>query len=686
MAAGGADVAAGGGGVSGGCNAADDGALPSLGAILLVALVVARRRRALPLVALAIVCGCVGGGEVGWDGALADGPAASAAGQYLDLFAADRLDGHGVALALAGEEATAPAAAPMAELALSRRRLDGTRALRRVADAACGDRLVASDRAADGELVGYVATRPMSGTAALTELVAPDGCGAIYETDADAIALWVADGWAPGAIVGYVWPPGWGDAPVADDGVVATDAVKSCALGKNPALFLFYTGIDRASDFSLLGGCPGEVVLGEKHMDHPHGEFASATAHAGGGRTALVFGDNGRQFRDLLLRANGVERTAAFIRQRLEGRLRLCRRRRGRPPIPTGPTARRSTAASGSCSCASRRARSSRTSRSTSTMYPGGAEALRARRLLLRAFKLRARALALEEYLHTDAVMGGAAPPTFRGAADRIAAAVHGMKQIAGISAHEITTLGLSMHTAYPQYNYLDDTRHDLAAVAREATAIRHASSRTHAQRGVGFYFIGRSDITPSSRYQSPTWWPAFTRRCCASAKRRQTAAKGSPKPPQPKCARTAARISSSLACLSRRGIPSGRQSAAAEVCSTMGTAAQRGSPRAASRNSQPSMIGMTESSTTTLGGSASRRNSDSAIIPSVAVNTTQPAASKSARRRTRTACSSSTTSTTGGVSGCGVASLMPTRAPRCCRRRAAAAPGAPPGSRSTAA
>lgn len=32
------------------------------------------------------------------------------------------------------------------------------------------------------------------------------------------------------------------------------------------------------------------------------------------------------------------------------------------------------------------------------------------------------------------------------------------------------------------------------------AVAIRHASSRTRAQHGLGLYFIGKSDITPSSR------------------------------------------------------------------------------------------------------------------------------------------------------------------------------------------
>jgi hypothetical protein len=135
-------------------------------------------------------------------------------------------------------------------------------------------------------------------------------------------------------------------------------------------------------------------------------------------------------------------------------------------------------------------------------MYPGGGQAMHDRRLLLRAFSLRARMLALEDYLHTDAVIGGAAPPTFRTAANRLVAAVHGLRGAAGISTRTLTTLGLSMHTRYPQYNYLDDSRHDLSSIARQATAIRHGSARLHAERGLGFYFIGKSDITPSRGYR----------------------------------------------------------------------------------------------------------------------------------------------------------------------------------------
>jgi len=474
--------------VVGGCSTASDGALPSLAALALIALVMLRRRRALPLVALAIVCGCVGGGDGGWDGALADGPPATAAGRFADVWLAE------------------PGDAPAAQFAVSLQPLDGTRALRRASDDACGDRLATDG---DGALVGYVATQPASGTAALTELVAPGGCGVVYETDADVIAEYVADGWAPGAVVGYVWPPGWGDpsdaatdaaADAAGDGEVATDAVKACALGRHPALFLFYTGIDHDSDFELLRGCPGEVVLGEKHTDHPRGVFTGAAAHAAGGRSAFIFGDNGRQFRDMLLRSNGVERTAAFIRKLLEA---------GYDYVVVDEVTTDPNWADGATVNHRFRQLLLRIPPRTLipyisldlTMYPGGGAALHARRFLVRALKLRARALALEEYLHTGAVMGGAAPPTFRTAANRVAAAVHGMRGAAGISAREITTLGLSMHTAYAQYNYLDDTRHDLAAVAREATAVRHASSRTRAQHGLGLYFIGKSDITPSSRY-----------------------------------------------------------------------------------------------------------------------------------------------------------------------------------------
>lgn len=460
-----------------------------------------------------------------WDAALADGPPADAAGRYLDVYTAERADGHGSALTLAGQPSDG--VAPAAAFSLSLRRDPGLRALRRAAADGCGDRLRAADDAADGELLGYAAATPAPGTAALTELVAPDGCGAVYETDPDAAAIYVADGWMPGAVIGYVWPPGWGapDATDADVAVAGTNAssagtdgnassagtggtaaatgaapdtasLPTCSLGKNPALFLFYTGIDRTDDTRLLAGCPGEVVLGEKHMTRPLGDFASAAAHAAGGRTALVFGGNGSVFRDLLLRDNGVERTAAFIRARLAAGYDYV----VVDEITTDPSWRDG-------STVNRRFRQLLLRIPPRTLiayvsldlteYPGGGLAMRDRRLLLRALKLRGRALALEDYLHTGAVMNGAAPATFRTAANRLVAAVHGMKGAAGVSRRAITTLGLSMHTAYPQYNYLDWRAHDLAAITREVTAIRHGSSRLRAEHGLGLYFVGRSDITP---------------------------------------------------------------------------------------------------------------------------------------------------------------------------------------------
>src|SRR5205807_1312052 len=85
--------------------------------------------------------------------AVDDAPALSAAGNYLDVLAGDRAGGHGVTLALAGEDA--PAIAPAAQFSLARLHAGGARAIRRAASASCGDRLIASDRITDGELLGW---------------------------------------------------------------------------------------------------------------------------------------------------------------------------------------------------------------------------------------------------------------------------------------------------------------------------------------------------------------------------------------------------------------------------------------------------------------------------------------------------------------------------------------------------
>jgi hypothetical protein len=122
---------------------------------------------------------------------------------------------------------------------------------------------------------------------------------------------------------------------------------------------------------------------------------------------------------------------------------------------------------------------------------------MRARRLLLRAFKRRARALALEIYLHTGEVRAGAAPLHFRRAADRLALAVRGLQGGGGINQRAISVIGTSMHSAFAQYRYLDQPSYDLRSLSRQVNAIRHGSRRTRQQNGVGWYFVNKSDMEP---------------------------------------------------------------------------------------------------------------------------------------------------------------------------------------------
>src|SRR5262249_49929115 len=123
------------------------------------------------------------------------------------------------------------------------------------------------------------------------------------------------------------------------------------------------------------------------------------------------------------------------------------------------------------------------------TQYPSGFPDMKARPPLLRNFKLHARAIAMEVYLHTAQVMAGAVPSTFRRAADRLALAVHGLARSGGINRRAISTIGTSMHSIYPQYRYLDRPANDLRAITREVNAIRHGSKRLRSQRGIGWYF-----------------------------------------------------------------------------------------------------------------------------------------------------------------------------------------------------
>jgi hypothetical protein len=59
--------------------------------------------------------------------------------------------------------------------------------------------------------------------------------------------------------------------------------------------------------------------------------------------------------------------------------------------------------------------------------------------------------------------------------------------------------IGTSMHSQFPQYRYLDQPSNDLRSITRQANAIRHGSKRLRQQRGIGDYFVNRSDMAPLS-------------------------------------------------------------------------------------------------------------------------------------------------------------------------------------------
>jgi hypothetical protein len=139
---------------------------------------------------------------------------------------------------------------------------------------------------------------------------------------------------------------------------------------------------------------------------------------------------------------------------------------------------------------------------------------MHARRLLLRAFNRRARAIALEVYLKTPSVMAGAAPYQFRRAADRLALAVKGLKYGAGINRRAITVIGTSIHGGsanLSQYAYLNQPSNDLTSIKKQVNAIRHGSRRLRSQRGVGYYFVFRGDMAPLSG--APYSYDALIRR-----------------------------------------------------------------------------------------------------------------------------------------------------------------------------
>jgi hypothetical protein len=131
------------------------------------------------------------------------------------------------------------------------------------------------------------------------------------------------------------------------------------------------------------------------------------------------------------------------------------------------------------------------------TMAAGGGDRMRERRQLLYALYQHGRALALEVYLHTAQARAGAAPDAFALAAQRLRAATLGLPGGGHIDERAITVLGMSIHSAYPQYRYLDWPAHDLASVRAQAHALRTGGALLTAQRGLGYYFVGHSDLEP---------------------------------------------------------------------------------------------------------------------------------------------------------------------------------------------
>ncbi len=474
----------------GGCaTTAAPGAIVGLAVVLLIAIAIRRRRQS--LVVLALAASCATDAAADWDELANDGPTPSAVAR-IDVFSAARSDGIGARFVLAHQPLAADTGQPTAQFALER--TGDVPILRADADA-CGDRLTATP--GDGtELLGWARSDDGDGTAAFVELIAPDGCR-VYETSPETIETLTGDGYTVAGTLGYVWPPGLGDPEPADAPALYA---ATCHVTKHSPWFLLYAspGADETEQF--LGGCPGEVIVGEKRESGPHGRMKNPANHERGGRTAFVLDRNGDKLRELLARPNGVERTAAYLRAKLAS---------GYDYIVVDEITAAADWADGHALNHRFRKLLLRLPPRTVigyvsidlTQYAGGAQRLRDRRYLMRALKRRGRGIALEVYLHTAQVMAGAAPSTLRTAAARLARSTRGMKYGGGINLRAISVLGTSMHSIYPQYRYLDQPSHDLAAIRREVNAIRHGSKRLRQQHGVGYYFVNKSDMAPPSAY-----------------------------------------------------------------------------------------------------------------------------------------------------------------------------------------
>jgi MYXO-CTERM domain-containing protein len=472
-----------------GCSAAvTPGAVVGLAVLLL--LVVGRRRRR-TILALALAAACTSDAS-SWDDAAGGGPDGDPS--RIDVYGAALGDGDAAQYLMSAQALVTGAKQPTAQFGLAHD-AGGVPVVRSAS--ACGDRL-SNDISEGAELLGWARGNAGEGTAELVELAAPEGCAVAYETAPEAIAELVAAGYTITGSLGYVWPPGLGD-PIVPE-VTKIEAVPACKVTKSSPWFLLYAspGADESEQF--LGGCPGEVIIGEKHAGEPIGRMKRPENHARGGRTAFVADRNGDMLRELLGRTNGVERTAAKFRKMLANGYDYI--------VIDEITAAADWADGGSLNQRFRKLLLRVPPRTVIgyvsidlTQYAGGATRMRARKLLLRALKQRGRGIAMEVYLHTPQVMAGAAGSTYRIAADRLALAVSGLAHGGGINLRAISVIGTSMHSSYPQYRYLDQGKHDLESITKQVNAIRHGSKRLRQQHGVGYYFVNQSDMAPPSAY-----------------------------------------------------------------------------------------------------------------------------------------------------------------------------------------
>jgi hypothetical protein len=478
--------------VTGGCTSDKTPGLV-LGCAVIALVIFARRRRA--LLAIAIASCSIDG--ITWDSAVDSGPTGDTT-TYVDIYSADLAEG--AQYVLANQPVASTAQQPVAQFSLMRS--GGGQPLLRTSGA-CGDRLVAA-AAPGAELLGWARSAPGDGTAELVELAAPSGCAFEYETDLEAIDALVAQGYKVLGSIGYVWPPGMSDAPAIDppieEPVTSLAAPAPCHVTKSSAAILLYASPGKNESLRFLIGCPGEVIIGEKRETGPRGAMTDPAARAAGGRSGFVLDRNGDKLRALLNRPNGIERTAAYLRHKLKiGYDYIVI-----DEITAAPDWRDGTSLNRKLRKLMLRVPPRTVIPYISidlTQYPNGLNDLKARRLLLRNFKRYARTIALEVYMHTAQVLGGAAPNTFRRAADRLALAVKGLAGTPGINRRATTTIGTSMHSTFPQYRYLDQPSNDLASITRQVNAIRNGGKRLRSQHGIGFYFVNKSDMAPPSAY-----------------------------------------------------------------------------------------------------------------------------------------------------------------------------------------